>query len=98
MFDQNASVRRCFSLLRSEYPALFVSYDKMHLPFLAAGLLLFPSASAFWILPCSKPVLDARVDPIVSPGKPNSHAHTIMGSNGACTPRETTPTVQPNPT
>ncbi|KAH9023107.1 hypothetical protein EDB85DRAFT_1871009, partial [Lactarius pseudohatsudake] len=26
-------------------------------------------------------VLDSRVDPIVSPGKASSHAHTIMGSN-----------------
>jgi hypothetical protein len=67
----------------------------MHFIFFAVGLL-FHSANAFWILPCSKPVLDARVDPIVSPGKANSHAHTIMGSNGAFT-RETTTTVQPNP-
>ena len=24
----------------------------------------------------------SRIDPIVSPGKPNSHAHTIMGASG----------------
>ncbi|KAF8267410.1 hypothetical protein EI94DRAFT_1700988 [Lactarius quietus] len=53
----------------------------MRFSFFAAGLLLFPSVNAFWILPCAIPVLDARVDPIVSPGKPNSHAHTMMGSN-----------------
>jgi hypothetical protein len=51
---------------------------------LAAGLLLtIPSANAFWRLPCSQPVLNSRVDPIVDPGKPSGHSHTIMGSNGA---------------
>jgi len=54
----------------------------MILSIFAAGLLLVPSANAFWRLPCAGPVLDARVDPIVSPGGPSSHAHTIMGSNG----------------
>lgn len=48
----------------------------------AVGLLV-SSANAFWRLPCAKPVLDARADPIVTSGKPSSHAHTIMGSNGA---------------
>ena len=50
---------------------------------LAAGLLIIPSANAFWRLPCSQPVLNSRVDPIVNPGKPSGHSHTIMGSNGA---------------
>ena len=49
---------------------------------LAVGFLLVPSADAFWRLPCSQPVLDARVDPIATPGKPSPHAHTIMGSDG----------------
>jgi hypothetical protein len=49
----------------------------------AAGLLVIPSANAFWRLPCSQPVLNSRVDPIVNPGKPSSHSHTIVGSNGA---------------
>ncbi|KAH9959194.1 hypothetical protein BC827DRAFT_1301881 [Russula dissimulans] len=44
------------------------------------GLLLIASANAFWRLPCTKPVLDARVDPIVNPGKASGHTHTIMGS------------------
>ncbi|KAH8979366.1 hypothetical protein EDB86DRAFT_657912 [Lactarius hatsudake] len=48
---------------------------------LTLGLLLIPSSNAFFRLPCAKPVLDSRVDPIVSPGKASSHAHTIMGSN-----------------
>ncbi|KAF8494105.1 hypothetical protein F5888DRAFT_1617148 [Russula emetica] len=47
----------------------------------AAGLLLIPSANAFWRLPCSKPIMNARVDPIISPGIPSSHSHAIMGSN-----------------
>jgi hypothetical protein len=50
---------------------------------LAAGLLLIPPANAFWRLQCSQPVLNSRVDPIVDPGKPSGHSHTIMGSNGA---------------
>lgn len=52
---------------------------------LALGLLFAPSAHAFWRLSCSQPVLDARVDPIVSFGKASSHAHTIQGSNGTHT-------------
>jgi hypothetical protein len=50
---------------------------------LAVGLLLVSSATAFWRLPCAKPVLDARIDPIVTSGRASSHAHTVMGSNGA---------------
>jgi len=49
----------------------------------AVGLLLVSSAHAFFRMPCAKPVLDARADPIVTLGKPSSHAHTFMGSNGA---------------
>ena len=49
----------------------------------AAGLLLIAPANAFWRLPCSKPVLNSRVDPIINPGQPSAHSHTIMGSNGA---------------
>jgi hypothetical protein len=48
-----------------------------------AGLLLIPSANAFFRLPCSKPVLNARVDPIVNKGNASSHSHTFAGSNGA---------------
>ena len=46
-------------------------------------LLLVSSANAFWRLPCAKPVLNARADPIVAPGMASSHSHTIMGSSGA---------------
>jgi hypothetical protein len=49
---------------------------------LTLGLLLIPSSNAFWRMPCAQPVLDSRVDPIVSPGKPSGHAHAIMGSSG----------------
>ncbi|VDC06984.1 unnamed protein product [Peniophora sp. CBMAI 1063] len=44
--------------------------------------LLAGSAQAFWRLPCNKPVVNGLIDPIVSPGKANSHSHTIMGANG----------------
>src|SRR6266850_2986130 len=52
----------------------------------AIGLLFISSASAFFRLPCAKPVLNARVDPIVSPGQPSSHLHTIQGSGGMYAP------------
>jgi len=48
----------------------------------AVGLLLISSVNAFWRLPCQKPIMEARVDPIVSPGKASGHGHTVMGSNG----------------
>ncbi|KAN0134684.1 protein of unknown function (DUF1996) domain containing protein [Lactarius tabidus] len=48
---------------------------------LTIGLLLLPSTKAFWRLPCAKPVINGRIDPIVAPGKASSHAHTIMGSS-----------------
>jgi hypothetical protein len=52
---------------------------------LALGLLFVPSSHAFFRLPCAKPVLNSRVDPIVSPGKPSGHQHTIMGPSGTHT-------------
>ncbi|KAI0245871.1 hypothetical protein BJV78DRAFT_1079384, partial [Lactifluus subvellereus] len=38
-------------------------------------------ANAFFRLPCAKPVVDARIDPIINPGRASSHLHTIMGSS-----------------
>ncbi|KAI9462050.1 hypothetical protein F5148DRAFT_236708 [Russula earlei] len=52
--------------------------ESVHLKAFWLGLLLIASANAFWRLPCTKPVLNARVDPIVNPGKASGHAHTIM--------------------
>jgi hypothetical protein len=49
----------------------------------AAGLLLLPSANAFFRLPCAKPILNARVDPIITRGIASPHSHTVAGSNGA---------------
>ncbi|KAI0065792.1 hypothetical protein BV25DRAFT_1594954 [Artomyces pyxidatus] len=49
--------------------------------FALTGLLLLPSAHAFFRLPCNKPIIDARIDPIVSPGKYSGHAHTVMGGS-----------------
>ncbi|KAF8266390.1 hypothetical protein EI94DRAFT_1701775 [Lactarius quietus] len=48
---------------------------------LTLGLLFIPSTHAFWRLPCAQPVLNARVDPIVAPGVPSSHTHSIAGSS-----------------
>lgn len=42
---------------------------------------LATQASAFFRLPCGSPLIVERSDPIVSPGVPSSHSHTIMGAN-----------------
>ncbi|EEA24064.1 hypothetical protein EYB25_004812 [Talaromyces marneffei] len=39
-------------------------------------------ASNFWRLPCKSRTAAARMDPIMAPGEPNSHLHTIFGSGG----------------
>jgi len=49
---------------------------------LVAALLAIAPVDAFWRLPCKAPLVTQRADPIVSPGKPAAHAHTIMGGNG----------------
>lgn len=49
---------------------------------LVAALLAISPADAFWRLPCKAPLVHERADPIVNPGKPASHVHTIMGGNG----------------
>lgn len=49
---------------------------------LVAALLAISPADAFWRLPCKAPLVTERADPIVSPGKPAGHSHTIMGGNG----------------
>lgn len=49
---------------------------------LAWLLCIIQLADAFWRLPCISPVLVERADPIINPGKPSPHLHTIMGGNG----------------
>lgn len=46
------------------------------------GLWAASHAAAFFILPCSRPVVVQRADPIVNPGALAGHVHTIMGGNG----------------
>ena len=50
----------------------------------ALGLLsaFAAPAAAFWRLPCLTPIVVERADPIISPGVPSGHVHTIMGGNG----------------
>lgn len=50
----------------------------------ALGLLstFAAPAAAFWRLPCKTPIVVERADPVVNPGKPSGHVHTIMGGNG----------------
>lgn len=50
-------------------------------PAWAAFLAFATQARGFWRLPCASPVVVERADPIMDPGKPSSHAHTVMGSN-----------------
>ena len=50
----------------------------------AIGVLAVLAApvSAFFKVPCVAPVVVERADPVISPGKVSSHAHTVMGGNG----------------
>ncbi|KAI9750831.1 MAG: hypothetical protein M4579_006293 [Chaenotheca gracillima] len=52
-----------------------------HLPDLAVLLTLSSQASAFWRLECNQLSGLGRVDPLVNPGEPAAHAHTIQGGN-----------------
>jgi Domain of unknown function (DUF1996) len=40
-----------------------------------------PSSQAFWVLGCGKPIVVERADPIVYPGVPSEHLHSIMGGD-----------------
>lgn len=40
-----------------------------------------PSSQAFWVLGCAKPIVVERCDPIMYPGVPSEHLHTIMGGD-----------------
>lgn len=41
-----------------------------------------PLVSAFWRLPCAKPITIERTDPIVVYGAVAGHIHTVMGASG----------------
>ncbi|KAK3942820.1 hypothetical protein QBC46DRAFT_255473 [Diplogelasinospora grovesii] len=47
----------------------------------ALGLAAQASATAFWVMGCSKPIVVERADPIQSPGQVSGHVHTIMGGD-----------------
>ena len=47
-----------------------------------AILALAGAANAFWRMPCGGRLLLERADPIIDPGKPAGHVHTISGGNG----------------
>ncbi|KAL4994590.1 hypothetical protein BDV10DRAFT_149365 [Aspergillus recurvatus] len=50
---------------------------------LVACLVAFSGvADAFWRLPCRGRSALARMDPLVSPGEPSYHVHTVHGSKG----------------
>lgn len=50
---------------------------------LVAGLAAFAGvADAFWRLPCQGRSGLARMDPLMDPGEPSYHVHTVHGSNG----------------
>ena len=38
-------------------------------------------ATAFWRLTCDHPVVVAREDPIVNPGKVSGHLHQVVGAS-----------------
>lgn len=50
---------------------------------LVAGLAAFAGvADAFWRLHCQGRSGLARMDPLMDPGEPSYHVHTVHGSNG----------------
>ncbi|OLN81142.1 WSC domain-containing protein-like protein 6 [Colletotrichum chlorophyti] len=49
---------------------------------LMVGMLTAGHGAAFFIMPCSRPVVVQRADPIVNPGALAGHVHTIMGGSG----------------
>ncbi|KAL0942125.1 wsc domain-containing protein [Colletotrichum truncatum] len=49
---------------------------------LFSGLWVAGHAAAFFKIPCSRPVVVERADPIVNPGTLSGHVHNIMGGNG----------------
>ncbi|KAK3348466.1 hypothetical protein B0H65DRAFT_176612 [Neurospora tetraspora] len=40
-----------------------------------------PTSQAFFVMGCGKPITVDRLDPIVSPGRPSQHLHTVMGGS-----------------
>jgi hypothetical protein len=44
--------------------------------------LSLQQVAAFWRMPCGNFDGTFRIDPIVNPGEPSDHAHTIHGSTG----------------
>jgi hypothetical protein len=49
----------------------------------AATILTFVSyTDAFWRMECHFDSGLARIDPLVSPGVPSSHMHSVFGSSG----------------
>ncbi len=43
--------------------------------------LIYP-AHGFFRIPCASRLMDQRMDPIVVPGAPSAHVHTVAGGNG----------------
>ncbi|GAO48344.1 hypothetical protein SAICODRAFT_31624 [Saitoella complicata NRRL Y-17804] len=52
------------------------------LNFALLSTLFTGSTEAFWRLPCNKPIVTERIDPLVSPGAVSGHVHSVMGSSG----------------
>ncbi|ORY92817.1 hypothetical protein BCR35DRAFT_349137 [Leucosporidium creatinivorum] len=46
-----------------------------------ALLASLSSVEAFWRMPCNKPLIVERADPIVNPGKISGHVHTVSGGS-----------------
>lgn len=49
---------------------------------LLSGAWMASHVTAFFKIPCSRPVVVERADPIVNPGTLSGHVHTVMGGNG----------------
>lgn len=56
--------------------------SKQLLSLYATVALFGGHAAAFWRMECRGTTGQARIDPLVSPGKVADHAHEIFGSGG----------------
>lgn len=60
----------------------------LHLSIVAAMSVLTTASAAYteqdqglWVIPMMRPILEARMDPIIEPGSVSGHVHTVMGAS-----------------
>jgi len=59
-----------------------MQFSTINAAFAATILTFVIYTDAFWRMECHFDIGLARIDPLVSPGAPSSHMHSVFGSNG----------------